>query len=589
MRLPPGHGYCVPITSVMVMRPDFHQTHARAVARFAGTLVGVALATAVVQPAHPDAYLSGGLSVVSAALTYLLMRTGYAAPQVFTAALSSFCSGWAARKRKKRNPGGNATRARPRRRRTKAQHRPFLAVLLSRETLNPPREGRRCPSRGGWRHCRLEGRPRAGQAATMTFVDRVAAWCDEWAKEGRRIAGRPRVTVVAGTLLGLLAVAESVTEFVRDHGSIPRMAAEASMAGSGSGSGSVVGVQFVLLVGLLCLLTALPLSLLRPVAAGITVSVASVWSLTLFQTVTWAGFAAQLIAGYRLGRYGSQLLAVVLGLPFLVFALAGPADSEFRVRTVLLASLAPVAVLAGLTQRARKQALENSATRQVMAGTLMENTAREERARIAHELHDVVAHHISMVAVQAETARLATAGMPPEGAKRLLAIGDTARAALTEMRRLLGVLREDTQSGTGAGTADRRPQPGLRQLNDLLDEARDASGSAARLIVRGFPRELDPGVELAAYRIVQESLTNARRHASGAAIDVELNYTYDALRLCIRDNGPGLSPAAPAGGHGLRGMRERAAAVGGEFRTGSAVGSGFVIEASFPAKTEESL
>ena len=143
-----------------------------------------------------------------------------------------------------------------------------------------------------------------------------------------------------------------------------------------------------------------------------------------------------------------------------------------------------------------------------------------------------------MIAVQAETARLATQGMPPAGAQRLLAIGDTARSALTEMRRLLGVLREDA----AVELAQRRPQPGLDQLNDLLDEVRDASGAGARLIVSGWITTLDPGVELAAYRIAQEALTNARRHAPGAAVDVELRYADAGLFLRIRDNGPG--PAA---------------------------------------------
>ena len=127
-----------------------------------------------------------------------------------------------------------------------------------------------------------------------------------------------------------------------------------------------------------------------------------------------------------------------------------------------------------------------------------------------------------MIAVQAETARLTTPGMPAAGAQRLSAIGDTARAALTEMRRLLGVLREDT--GTSA-CDDRQPQPGLRQLNELLDEARDTSGPAPGSSSAAPLAALDPGVELAAYRIVQEALTNARRHAPGAAVDVELRFT----------------------------------------------------------------
>jgi signal transduction histidine kinase len=177
--------------------------------------------------------------------------------------------------------------------------------------------------------------------------------------------------------------------------------------------------------------------------------------------------------------------------------------------------------------------------------------------------------------------------MPAAGAQRLSSIGDTARAALTEMRRLLGVLREDTETDV----VERQPQPGLRQLNELLDEARDASGTGARLILRGAPIALDPGVELAAYRIVQEALTNARRHAPGSAVDVELQYADDWLRLVIRDNGPGLAAAPPGedvahGGHGLLGMRERAAAVGGELSTGEAAGGGFLVSASLPGKGE---
>jgi signal transduction histidine kinase len=249
---------------------------------------------------------------------------------------------------------------------------------------------------------------------------------------------------------------------------------------------------------------------------------------------------------------------------------------------IALASLVPMATAAGIARRVRHEDAENRAVQHAFAGTLLEHTARRERARIARELHDVVAHHISMIAVQAENARLTTAGLPPAGAQRLSSIGDTARAALTEMRRLLGVLREDAQTEI----ADRRPQPGLRQLNELLDEVRDATGAGTRLILRGPPVSLDPGVELAAYRIVQEALTNSRRHAPGAAVDVELHYTDGALRLLIRDNGPGLAAPAPAGGHGLLGMRERALAVGGDLRTGPGGAGGFLVEASLPTDAE---
>jgi signal transduction histidine kinase len=428
----------------------------------------------------------------------------------------------------------------------------------------------------------------------MSYVGTAGYWHAGWAERGRRITAVPHATAITGLLLGLAAVTEALAR-----------AADSALT---------LAAAF-----LLALFTTVPLAFLGPAAAAVTISAASVLSLSGFQTLTVAGMFAQVIACYRLGLKGiprpgalgsnsqrdetqpnkAQLLAPALAAPFVVIALAGArsVDSEVSVLIVLLAALAPAAALAGISRRARIQAQAQSAARQVIADSLFEHMARGERARIARELHDVVAHHISMIAVQAETARLATPGMPPAGAQRLLEIGNTARAGLTEMRRLLGVLREDAQAaGPDQLGADRRPQPGLQQLNDLIDEARDASDTGTRLIVSGPPVTLDPGVELAAYRIVQEALTNARRHAPGAAVDVELRFTDDALRLRIRDNGPGppqgaLGPAVPVasqatGGHGLPGMRERATAAGGELRTGAAPGGGFLIEATLPAKAE---
>ncbi len=354
-------------------------------------------------------------------------------------------------------------------------------------------------------------------------------------------------------------------------------------------SGQLYSGELQIALMLLSLVSTLPLGLLwaQPAAAAVIVSAACLLSLALLHTLTIAGLAVQLIVLYRLGRRGSpQLLAAGLAMLFCVLALTGPASSAEQIRAVLLAALAPVAAWSGIAHRARSEAAERHAAEQIIAGSLLEHTARGERARISRELHDVVAHHISMIAVQAETARLTTADLPAAGAQRLSAIGDTARAALTEMRRLLGVLREDTE----ASPADLRPQPGLRQLTELLDQARDACTSSTRLIVKGAPASLDPGVELAGYRIVQEALTNSRRHAPGAAVDVELQFTPQTLRVRIRDNGPGPPPepvpARPEGaaaGHGLLGMRERAAAVGGSLRTGLADNGGFMVEAILPA------
>nr|WP_106436980.1 sensor histidine kinase [Streptomyces prunicolor] len=346
-----------------------------------------------------------------------------------------------------------------------------------------------------------------------------------------------------------------------------------------------LGAGFAALL-LLTLASTLPLALVLgsggPARSGtaVAVSTACVLSLVPFGILTVGGVVAQLVCVYVLGRAGATRLGGLLVLPYVVIAL-GSQEEPTRIVAVLVATLASAAAATGIAHHARSTALAHSATEQAFADTLLEHAARGERARIARELHDVVAHHISMIAVQAETARLTTPGLPAEGATRLLAIGDTARTALTEMRRLLGVLREDADTGV-----QRRPQPGLAQLIDLVDESRDAAGSRTRLIVSGHVTSLDPGIEVTAYRIVQEALTNARRHAPGAAVDVELRYGDEDLAVRVRDNGPG-PVAAGLSGHGLLGMRERAATVGGTLRTGPAPGGGFVVEARLPVKSEE--
>jgi signal transduction histidine kinase len=418
-------------------------------------------------------------------------------------------------------------------------------------------------------------------------------------------APQPRAPLALSALLGLLAVAELVSRLSASSTVRAGLAAPAGHAG--------VTVPTALLMCAFCLLATVPAGLLRPIPAAVTVYLAAALSLALFELVTIAGAAALLVAAYRLARAGSLALAVALGTPFLALALilAGTAPgstwmpaasglaaaaTETRVLAVLLASAIPLATVAAMARGAREQSQSHSAAREVTEGMLADHLARGERARIARELHDVVAHHISMIAVQAETGRLTTPGLPAAGAQRFAAIGDTARAGLTEMRRLLGVLREDAEQDTASEPApqparpgaDRRPQPGLPQLGNLVDDAREASGGAVRLIMSGQADRLDPGVELAAYRIVQEALTNARRHAPGAAVDVELRYADDALRLRIRDNGPGQAARYRAG-HGLLGMRERAAAVGGSLQTGDVHGGGFCVEAELPAKAPDAM
>jgi signal transduction histidine kinase len=450
------------------------------------------------------------------------------------------------------------------------------------------------------------GVPRTGDASTPGLGDAVALT----GGDNRRMdsAERPLAPVALAAAFGLLVVAELAARLT--YGSTVRAGLASGSLTHAAHTGA--SLPTALLMAAFCLLATGPAGLRRPVLAAVAVWVAALASLLLFDLVTAGGAAALVMASYRLARAGSRVLAVALTVPFLGLALGlaatasrvslvngGPRDLagggiETYVLAVLLASAIPVAVVAAIARGAREEDRSHSATRELAEGMLADHLARGERARIARELHDVVAHHISVIAVQAKTARLTTPGLPDAGADRFAAIGDTARAGLTEMRRLLGVLREDAHlaepdlpSPPPRPAAERQPQPGLPQLGELIDEARAASGSVVRFIVSGPVARLDPGVELAAYRIVQEALTNVRRHAAGAAVDVELRYAGDVLRLRIRDNGPGL--AARHTGHGLLGMRERAAAVGGSLQTGPAPGGGFRIEAELPAQALDTV
>jgi len=335
---------------------------------------------------------------------------------------------------------------------------------------------------------------------------------------------------------------------------------------------------------LLALAVTTPIAFARaqPEAATGIVAVTTIVTLLADYQLPVAGVVALGVGAFLVGRRGARWAGVVLVALFVVYALMPGADDRpgGRAFAIALLVITTAAAGAGLFLRTRDEAARRAASERQIADTLFEHAARGERARIAQELHDVVAHHISMIAVQAEAARLTTPGMPDQGAQRLVAIGDTARSALTEMRRLLGVLREDA-----APVDSRRPQPGLQHLNELVDEARRLTAASTRLIVHGHVVPLDPGVELTAYRIVQEALTNVRRHAPGAGVDVELNYRDDALYLRVRDNGPGppsTDEMMASAGHGLGGMRERATMVGGWLAIGPGPMGGLVVEALLP-------
>jgi signal transduction histidine kinase len=204
--------------------------------------------------------------------------------------------------------------------------------------------------------------------------------------------------------------------------------------------------------------------------------------------------------------------------------------------------------------------------------------AEAERNRIARELHDVVAHNVSVIAVQAGAARLTSQERPAQGAETLALIERTARSTLAELRTLLGILRRADQEGPG-----REPRPTLAQLDTLVARAREA-GLRLEARVEGTLEALPAMVDLSAYRIVQEALTNIMKHAPGAHTHLLVRRTDRAIDLVVVDDGPGAAPTA-SGGQGMIGMRERAALVGGHLTAGPALGGGFRVQAQLPVET----
>jgi signal transduction histidine kinase len=249
----------------------------------------------------------------------------------------------------------------------------------------------------------------------------------------------------------------------------------------------------------------------------------------------------------------------------------GEAGAAIFFATVLIA----YGYLVGTRRRLQRQVVEGLQRQQ------QDQAARallEERARIARELHDVVAHHMSVIAVRAETAPFRIPDLPQAARDDMAATSALAREALAEMRRLLGVLR-------GADSdPERAPQPGLERLDALLAGVRGA-GLAVDLEVAGDRRPLPAGVELSAYRILQEALSNSLRHAPGARATVAVGYEPDRLRLRIHNDAPPdrpdrRPPAQP--GQGIIGMRERAAMLAGDLSAGPTPDGGYLVEAVLP-------
>jgi signal transduction histidine kinase len=201
----------------------------------------------------------------------------------------------------------------------------------------------------------------------------------------------------------------------------------------------------------------------------------------------------------------------------------------------------------------------------------------DERVRIARELHDVVAHHVSVLGIQAGAARRSLKQQPEKASEALSSIEESSRLAVRELQQLLGFLRQQNQGDEIA------PQPGLKQLDMLIENMREA-GLPVVVNIKGEQKDLPPGIDLSAYRIIQEALTNTLKHAGTASAEVTITYQTDSISLEIVDNGrgTGLTGRNENQGRGIIGMRERVHLYGGEFQAGKVAGNGFLIKARLP-------
>ena len=286
------------------------------------------------------------------------------------------------------------------------------------------------------------------------------------------------------------------------------------------------------------------------------------------------GSPALLFAVYAVSVYDSSRARLWVAVASIALVVGGAALlflSDFETARKLLPAgvTSLVAWVAGDYIRSRRRFVADLVSRHRQE---REQAAEQERLRIARELHDVVAHNVSAMAIQAGAARV-TGSVDKEA---LASIEQSARDTLAELNRLLGVLRK-------TGDAPLTPQPTLADADTLLKPARDA-GLRATLKTIGEPRALPAAVELSAYRIVQEAVTNVLKHANASRVEVTVDYRPEAIMLAISDNGAG-SNQNESSGHGLIGMRERVELFGGDLTTGSSSLGGFTVRATLPVKT----
>ena len=326
-------------------------------------------------------------------------------------------------------------------------------------------------------------------------------------------------------------------------------------------------------------LTALPLAVRRlfPIIVWLVI-VAAIFTTNSSVEVPPVALGTAVFAAYSAvvySRYRNLAIGVVLVTTLTVTATSADALPRFPGRLTALFAIVPAAA-AGFGIRELRRRLSDSAARLRRAAAEHEAATRRaieaERARIAGELHDVVTHNVSVMVVQAGAARKILDSSPGEAEQALLAVEATGRAAMGELRNLLGLLSPDTDN------VALRPQPGLSELDALIERV-SAAGLPVELHVSGEPRPLPPGVDLAAYRVVQEALTNVLRHAGESAASVRINWG-EKLVITVSDDGRGTGGGPP--GRGLLGLRERLSLYGGDLHAGPRPGGGWQVRAAVP-------
>ena len=300
--------------------------------------------------------------------------------------------------------------------------------------------------------------------------------------------------------------------------------------------------------------------------------------ITSTASATIAGITAAFLLGNLRDAVQARLgVAIVLsGAAIVAYNEPGHASGDLIFTPLLFG----IAWLAGFAMRERAEQAEAAEERASHAERERESAARiavaEERTRIARELHDIVAHAVSVMVLQVGAVRHKLPETLAEDSGALEGVERTGRTALAEMRQLLGAMRDDGED------LARVPQPGLGNLDGLLEQVRRA-GLPVRMRVDGEPYPLPHALDLSAYRIVQEGLTNALKHARASQAEVTVGYGPDELHIEVRDNGNGATPSN-GHGHGLVGIRERVKIYGGEMTTGTASGGGFVLSTRLPLR-----